>query len=35
MLGEFLYLSVDIKGVYLDVPGPTSGRLSAPPPPAQ
>lgn len=30
-----LYPSVDIKGVYLDVPGPTSGLPSAPSPPAE
>lgn len=35
MSGEFLHLTVDIKGVYLDVPGPNSGLPSAPPPLAQ
>lgn len=35
MSGEFLPLTVDIKGVYLDVPGPTSSLPSAPPPLAQ
>lgn len=35
MSGEFVYPSVDIKGVYLDVPGPTSGLPSASPPLAQ